>query len=86
VFGGAIYVEGKPSGSTNDTKVSGCRFENNYAEKNGGAICVNDGLVDLIKSTILNNNAGINGGAIYSKLANTTTTATGQLRILAAQT
>ncbi len=57
--GGALYIGG------NDVSVDFCRFYNNVALLNGGAISVNWGNnVSISNSKFRNNTAGYNGGAI----------------------
>lgn len=57
--GGALYIGG------NEVAVDFCRFYNNVAMLNGGAICVNWGNnVSISSSKFRNNTAGYNGGAI----------------------
>ena len=65
--GGAVYLQGSSAGICNNTKFITCRFIDNYAQDNGGAIDwyvgAMHGLVD--NSVFTNNIANRSGGAIF---------------------
>ena len=56
---GALYINEMASGSS--AKIVGCRFENNSANTQGGAM---SGLGDIENCVFIGNTAGANGGAV----------------------
>lgn len=69
--GGAIYTQGTTDSTSTVLTINGNRFENNFADSDGGAI-YNNGTMSIKESAFLNN--GVNGdkatekgGAIYNE-------------------
>ena len=69
------YASGKSNGGAyflneGNLTVNNCQFENNFAERHGGAIGVSssegDALIKIYDSSFTNNSAKFNGGAVYS--------------------
>ena len=65
--GGAIYLHGNTTENCTNTTVDGCKFENNIAGLNGGAIDWQKGAQNgtLSNSIFTNNTAWRSGGAVY---------------------
>jgi predicted outer membrane repeat protein len=58
--GGAIWVTG---GTLNATRVE---FEGNQSATNGGAVNCASGFVSIVESAVVTNQAGLQGGGVYS--------------------
>ena len=67
VLGGAVYLQGSTSGPCINTTFDSCRFINNTAGSNGGAIDWKFGAENgkVLNSVFINNTASRSGGAIH---------------------
>ena len=66
--GGAICVEIYKKTMTSNARIVDCRFINNFASENGGAISSVGGVVDIQNCLFEDNQANERGGAVYSRL------------------
>ena len=86
--GGAIYLQevtaehDPPIEGKNSVSISNCTFTGNRAiENDGGAIYINDGELTIAACDIRNNEANLNGGAIYFDATSTMTVGSGTMTI-----
>ncbi len=72
-YGGAIYSLGMSPRATSLTTIKKTSFINNEAVEFGGAIFVDNGILDISNTTTFSGNTAKQGGAIYAKNSGTDT-------------